>query len=208
MEFGEIRSLELLKALAIGSYEKDEAYLLKQFLEEGEIVLELGNFGIGYMGSIAIKSGLCKRYIAYEANPDLIPIIKNNMARNNTFFELKNEILLNKKVKQTFYVTPDFWASSLIKPTNDNYHKVTIQAQDKNEIIQSIEPTMLIIDIEGGESDFFENLCIDSLKKIIIEIHPYVLSDNSLCRIYTFLLGEGFVLNFKESFKNVLYWYR
>jgi len=207
MEFGPTPSFRLLKALSTGSYEKSEVSLLKQFLVEGEIVLELGA-GIGYMGSTAIKSGLCKRYIAYEANPNLIPIIKSNMARNNTFFEINNKILLNEKVKQPFYIVDDFWASSLIKPTDDHYQQVSIQAQDKNEIIKLIAPTMLVIDIEGGEADFFKDLHMGSIKKIILEIHPNVLSDNSLCAIYTFLLGEGFILNFKSSLKNVLYWYR
>lgn len=207
MEFGENPPPVLLNALFSGSYEQNEVSLLKQFLGEGEVVLELGA-GIGYMGVTALKSGLCQRYVAYEANPDLIPIIKNNMRRNNAFFELKNAILLNDKVLQPFYVTPAFWASSIKKPIDGAYKKILIQAQNKNEVIQSIAPTMLIIDIEGGEADFFEGLYLDSVQKIILEIHPMVLSDDSLSTIYSFLLREGFVLNFKSSFKNVLYWYR
>jgi predicted transcriptional regulator len=107
-----------------------------------------------------------------------------------------------------FYITPAFWASSLVKPASGEYSKVTVPALDKNEVINSIKPTALIVDIEGGEIEFFQDLDLTSVNKIILEIHPLVVSDQDLSVLYKSLLNLGFNLDFKTSTKVVNYWYR
>jgi FkbM family methyltransferase len=207
MEFGVNPPYELLKALVSGQYEQNEVNLLKLFLERDEIVLEVGA-GIGYMGISASISGLCKSYTAFEANPSLIPFIIKNMETNNVTFDVTNAVLLDHDNIVPFFVTPAFWASSLIEPFEDDYVKFEIKAKNKNCVIKSLKPTMLIVDIEGGEWGFFDALDVTSVQKIILEIHPAVLSDKQLNEIYSFLIGEGFILNFKVSKNNVLYWYK
>ncbi len=207
MQFGEVPSSILLKALANGTYEKNEAILLKKTLEKNDIVLEVGA-GIGYMGITAMKSGLCKRYVAYEANPDLIPLIENNMTNNGVKFEINNAVLLSKVTWMPFYLTPDFWASSLVKPLFGVYEEISIGSVNKNKVIKALEPTMLVIDIEGGEADFFKNINLYTIKKIILEIHPKVLSDEALSKLYSSLLSKGFILDFQLSRRQVLFWYR
>ncbi|MBQ0756095.1 MAG: FkbM family methyltransferase [Amphritea sp.] len=204
---GETPPPALQKALMSGSYEKNEVSLLHQFLVKGEIVLELGA-GIGFMGISAMKTDLCDRYVAYEANPKLIPVILDNMDRNKVSFELHNQLLVDGDGSSPFYITPAFWSSSLVKPTEGNYEVVNVKTVDKNQVIRSVLPSMLIVDIEGGEAVLFNDLDLNSVNKIILEIHPRVLSDQVLSDIYKTLLTEGFILNFNQSFKNVLYWSR
>jgi FkbM family methyltransferase len=205
--FGEKPPFELLKALAEGYYEKDEVRLLKAFLQPEDIVLELGS-GIGFMGCVAQTFIKCKQYVAFEANPSLIDIICQNMQQNNVLFDIRNAVLMDENHDVDFYITPAFWASSLIKPSSGEYSKVTVPALDKNEVINSIKPTALIVDIEGGEVEFFKALDLTSVRKIILEIHPLVLSDLDLSALYHSLFNLGFNLDFKESTKVVNYWYR
>jgi len=205
--FGEGTPANLLKALAYGTYEQHEAMLLKQFITAEDRVLELGA-GIGYMGVLAMTHCKPASYTAYEANPVLMPFIKQNMERNKVQFEIRNVLLLDHEENKNFYVTPEFWASSLIQPKSGIYDTVTIPAQNKNVVMEELKPTALVVDIEGGEAEFFNELNLSSVNKIIMEIHPAVLDDVALTKLYAQLMGAGFLLHFYASSKVVLYWYR
>lgn len=207
LEFGITPPAPLLRALFTGTYEQQEADLLRRFIADGETVLELGA-GLGYLGISAISTGRCSRYVAYEANAGLIPLIERNMATNEAPFELHHGLLGGQVGEREFHLAPDFWASSLIKPAGADYTTVKVPCFDKNEVIRALSPTMLVVDIEGGESELFRDWDIQGVRKIILEIHPEKLSDRKLSRLYQSLLEHGFFLNFKASYKNVLYWYR
>jgi len=207
LEFGVTPPAALLRALFTGTYERQEADLVRQFIADGEIVLELGA-GLGYLGISAISTGRCSRYVAYEANPGLIPLIERNMATNQARFELHHGLLGGKVGRCEFHLAPDFWASSLIRPDGSDYTTVQVPCFDKNEVIRALSPTMLVVDIEGGESELFADWDIQGVRKIILEIHPWTLSDRKLSELHRSLLENGFFLNFKASYKNVLYWYR
>lgn len=197
----------LLKALTTGSYEKDEVRLLKDYVQPEDVVLELGA-GIGFMGCVAQTFIKCKQYVSFEANPNLIEIIRNNMQRNNVVFDIRNAVLMDESSEVDFYITPAFWASSLIQPVSGDYKKVTVPALDKNKTINEIKPTTLIVDIEGGEADFFDGLDLTSVNKIILEVHPLILDDMALSNLYLNLFSIGFQLDFKASTKVVNYWHR
>ena len=68
-----------------------------------------------------------------------------------------------------FYVTPAFWASSLIKPEEGEFECVKVQGVNKHDVLREIKPTALVVDIEGGEASFFEGLDLGSVNKIIME---------------------------------------
>lgn len=207
LAFGENPPVPLLKALANGSYEQHEAKLLIEFIGLEDRVLELGA-GIGYMGVLAMTHCKPSSYVAYEANPALLPFINQNMERNRVRFEARNALLTNENGSREFYVTPAFWASSLLKPDSEPYEQVRVPSVDKNAIMAELKPTALVIDIEGGEAEFFAELSLTSVNKIIMEIHPAVLDDATLSALYEQLFKEGFRLHFAASSKVVLYWYR
>lgn len=207
LEFGRKPPVPLLRALANGSYEQHEAKLLVQFITSDDRVLELGA-GIGYMGTLAMSRCNPLSYTAYEANPALLPFIYRNMERNGVRFEPRNALLANEEGMRDFYVTPAFWASSLIPPDAEPYETVTVPAVDKNVVMEELKPTVLVVDIEGGEAEFFDGLNLGSVTKIMMEIHPAVLDDATLSGLYRLLLNEEFRLNIKASSKVVLYWYR
>lgn len=107
LEFGPNPPLNLLKALSFGSYEKDEVRLLKQYVQPHDIVLELGA-GIGFMGCVAQTFINCGQYVSFEANPNLIEIIRNNMQQNNVVFDIRNAVLMDESSEVDFYITPAF----------------------------------------------------------------------------------------------------
>ncbi|MEM9400516.1 MAG: FkbM family methyltransferase [Verrucomicrobiota bacterium] len=194
---------ELLMSFVRGYYEREEVKLLENALEDGDVVLEVGA-GIGFMGVNASKMKRLSRYVAYEANPQLIPYIKKNMVQNEVSFEVVNAILFDQETSCKFYVAPDFWVSSLIQPNTNNYEVIDVRAVNKNAVISEISPSLLIVDIEGGEIDFFKDLNLSSVKKILLEIHPFVLSNRDLTKLYYDFFEYGFEIDFMSSFKNVV----
>lgn len=207
LAFGENPPVSLLRALANGNYEQHEAKLLLQFIGPEDRVLELGA-GIGYMGVLAMTHCKPLSYTAYEANPALLPFISRNMERNGVRFEARNALLANAEGHRDFYVTPAFWASSLLQPDSGPYEQVSVPSVSKNAVMAELRPTALVVDIEGGEAEFFTGLELTSVNKIMMEIHPAVLDDATLSALYRQLLQEGFKLHFAASSKVVLYWYR
>jgi len=206
-EFGGSATYALLSAFATGKYEHNEAELVKKSIEDGEVVLELGS-GIGFMGVVANSHVGCTQYVAYEANPKLIQVINNNMKRNNVHFEIRNKLLFDGKGIHPFYVTESFWASSLIKPKHDNFVEYSVISDDKHEVMKELKPTMLIIDIEGGEYALFNDLDLSSVNKIVLEVHKRVLSNLELSTMYRNILNAGFVWDFATSSGNVVYFHR
>ncbi len=199
--------IPLLRSLADGSYENKEAELVAHAIDRNDRVLELGA-GVGFMGITVMRCCEPAYYVAYEANPALLSYIHHNQQLNNISFDIHNAVLLEKESTQPFYVTPAFWGSSLLQPKEEEYQQVEVPVLNKHLVIADLLPTVLIIDIEGGESAFFEGLNLNSVMKIIVEIHPQILTDSELTAIYKTLIDAGFLLDFKVSGRQELFWYR
>jgi|GEM_PF-6370652 len=197
-------SLSILRELVMENYENKEYALVRSVITPDDVVIELGA-GIGFMATSI--SSLCNRYTAYEANPQLAQLIRSSKNYNNSNFDINNGVVLNGDGEVDFYITPDYWASSLIKPEGE-HTMISVKSFDKQKIMDGISPTMLIVDIEGGECAFFKHLKCGSVRKIILEIHSKILSDKKICELYKYFIDEGFVMDFQKSSKEVLYWYR
>jgi 16S rRNA A1518/A1519 N6-dimethyltransferase RsmA/KsgA/DIM1 with predicted DNA glycosylase/AP lyase activity len=64
-----------------GTYEADEANAAERCVKDGFRVLELGA-GIGYVTAICARRTAPENVLAVEANPALIPVIEDTLARN------------------------------------------------------------------------------------------------------------------------------
>lgn len=55
-----------------------------------------------------------------------------------------------------------------------------------------MEPTVLIMDVEGAEVDVLTSSLLLGLKRIILEFHPQVVGPGDIERLRTHLFGLGF----------------
>ncbi|HZH96921.1 MAG TPA: FkbM family methyltransferase, partial [Flavisolibacter sp.] len=141
-----------------GDYEIDENKILQQTFTSEDVLLELGT-GIGFNAIYCAKINNNK-VLSYEGNPNLIPLIRRNMKKNNVDFDLKNEIVISKNFQQTsvsFNVVEDFWSSSSKQVNANIICRVNVATTDINEIIKMFKPSYLLVDIEGGEEDLFDD---------------------------------------------------
>jgi FkbM family methyltransferase len=159
------------------NYEADERHALKHFLDPRLPVIELG----GALGVIACltnkRLNYPEKHVVVEANPGIIPLLKENCDRNNCQFTILNRAVAYGTDEVTFNVCDDFWASS-IQASFDK--SVIVQTVSLNEIINEygFEQFTLICDIEGGEIDlvkFDKEVLRDRVATLIIEVHENIV---------------------------------
>lgn len=105
--------------------------------------------------------------------------IKGSFKRLNIDVDVRNEILVSKGIEETnvpFNVAEEFWYSSVKEYSGANtVSHVFVPTCNINSVFQEVNPTYLLVDIEGGEEELFEDcdfLTDSSIKKILIEMNP------------------------------------
>ncbi len=198
----------IAKQIFFGEYEAKEIDIISRRLEAGDRVMEVGA-GIGFLSAFCARKVGSENVFAYEANPELLDVIRTTYARNQVSASISNVFLAGDEGECDFYVHDDFWASSsVVSGEGDAARKISVKKVKLNEEIQRVAPTFLIVDIEGGEKEFFGIIDFDGIKKICIETHPGVLTDKDISDIFHKLMQHGFVLDFSIIRKNVFYFYR
>ena len=207
-----VLSKDVLLSLLQGGYEDKENKIIRDNLEKGDRVLELGA-GLGF-NSIAIAKINGGKIVSYESNPHLISLIKRNQALNNVSFEVRNKILVNKK--SGIRAIPFNIAENVCMSSVKNYsvpgfvlvETLQIETEFVDDVLKELSPTFLVVDIEGGEEEFFsqpEFLTNSPVKKIMVEVHPEIIGDNACSLIVKNIISAGFDLVTESSYGSVLY---
>jgi hypothetical protein len=136
------------------------------------------------------------------------------MKKNNVDFDLKNEIVVSKNFQQTsvsFNVVEDFWSSSSKHLHANIINTVNVTTTDINETIRKFKPTYLVVDIEGGEEDLFDDcdwIEHSPIKKVLLELHADIIGEDQCFKVMNNLVQKGFKMSFDGAPKNVVYFSR
>ncbi len=189
----EVMSENILKAIKGGRYEKAEAREIPRIVQPGERIVELGA-GLGFIGLTCKATGLVQHYRGFEANPKLLPLIQRNAALNDAVLEVENAVVMPKPPGPTvpFYVRKDFWASSLAPQPWGYVEKVEVPTLAWQKMLDEHRPTMLVVDIEGGELALFEDAPLTGVKKIYMELHQKVIGRIGMKRVFDFMSARDF----------------
>ena len=178
--------------LYCGVYESGEYDILSRRLEKDDIVFEVGA-GIGFLSAFSAMRIGSERVFAYEANPGMERHIQATYRLNNVSPQMRIGILGEGGGTTTFYTSEHFWASSA-KEHADGMKAVEVQRIDVKEELTRIKPTMLVMDIEGGEYDLLRLMDLSTFRKLLIELHPTRLSPEELGEIDSKIANAGFEL--------------
>ena len=179
----------IAEAIRSGSYESHEVALLDGLIEPGEVILEIGG-GCGFISAYCAKNPLTKAVHSVEANPNLIEVIKLTHRLNCVSVSVYHEILSKQDGEADFYLHKDFWASGTHKILGASPIKVrTTSFQSK---LDALRPTMLIVDIEGGEQNLFENVNLSCVNKIMLELHQQTIGGAGIKKIFDLLSSQNF----------------
>lgn len=192
-----LKAPNLLKALYAANYEKFELEIIKEQLVSDDIIMELGTC-LGLISSYCAKKIGSERVFTYEANPKLEGFLKEMYKFNNVQPQFKICLLGEKEGKTTFYASKELWSSSLIN-RNDQMTPMEVNVYSFNEEVKKIQPTFLIMDIEGGEYDLLKYADLSNIKKIMIELHKYIIGKEKTQFILDKFKQAGFVVNNNSS---------
>ncbi len=194
------------KKIFFGEYEAKESDIVDKRLDSGDVVMEVGA-GIGYLSALCAKRIGSDRVHAYEANPAMMAVITATHSRNGVAPRVVNAMMARGSGVCTLHVEEEFWASSTVAGSA-SAKQVDVPQIDLNEEFARVRPSFLIIDIEGGEIEFFEYARLDGLRKICIETHPGMISNAAINKMLADLIAKGFLIDFTLLRKNVFYLYR
>ncbi|MEZ5716640.1 MAG: FkbM family methyltransferase [Paracoccaceae bacterium] len=159
-------------------------------------MLELGA-GLGIVGAVIARHARPAAQMAFEANPGLIPHIAALYALNRlkTRITLRNQVLLSSPDRPDhvdFHLRNSFLGSSLIADDRRQTRAVQIATAGFDALRESFAPTVLVMDIEGGELDFLEHADLSGLRAIVIEFHPDAYGMAGMRRCKQILRTAGF----------------
>lgn len=185
---------QLDKAMASGRYESSEAAALRRHLQPADRFLDLGA-GAGYLVSLAVKAGVGQAN-GVEANPAMVPVANANLARNGGAGEVVWGAVVadtERAETLTFTLRRAFWASSLTPPENARFTRtVAVPALRFGDLLARFSPTVLSIDIEGGEIGLFSAPLPALLRLVMMEVHPSVYGNAGVKQIFDAFSLQGF----------------
>ena len=196
----EILSPDLINWLESGRYELQESRALTAFVTPRDVVIDIGA-GVGFVSIIAARIVGGQNVIAVEANPKLLPVLKNNFALN----DVVGATLLNFAVvagvdpRATLYLNRAFWASSTLAAENSLQKGVEVPAVSLEAITAERQPTVVVCDVEGSEKDFFQAPLPACVRLIILELHPTKYSSHAFETILARLAAIGFAYVFFDT---------
>lgn len=181
-------------------YERGEARCLLARLEPGDRVFEIGG-GIGFISTLAARIVGSEAVHTYEANPELLPLIRHTYEINGVAPRLVHAMVSEGEGTAEFYLEPDFWASSSTQ-LSDESRRTEVPLLDVNREIAKTGPTMVVLDIEGAELELVPKIDWEPVPSVLIELHPHVIGADGAARVVAHLESRGLVTDRAVSSSN------
>lgn len=185
---------EMRQKIVQGIYEKNEIMLLPNFLSAEDKVLEIGS-AIGFISLYCKKVLGVTELVTVEANTETIKHLLLNYEINNVSANVIEAALAPKDGAIDFYVSPMFWTDSLVTTHNNNKKTaITVRGCTFDSLINNcgINPTAIIIDVEGAEQYINVNHIPSTVSKILIETHAKFIGLRKAYSVLENLIRSGF----------------
>lgn len=188
----------MINNMAEGSYERREVQSALKFIQKGDKVVEMGA-GAGIVGAVAAKNCAPARIVSFEANHKLIDHITALYKHNGlaSRIEVRNKIVLSEPTPPKsvdFYIRGNFLGSGMtIVKGMERAEKVSVPVVKWSTIKKQIKPTVLLMDIEGAELEFFRHADLSGIRVIIAELHRHIYHRPGMREIRDGIAAKGFV---------------
>jgi FkbM family methyltransferase len=179
---------------AIGDYEQADLQLITEMIRPGDRVMECGA-GAGVTGSVA---GMHSEnpVVIVEPNRAMYDQIRNTFAANGQTLQLVEAAVVADGYKDDHIelgIYDEYWWSSALTPTRAD-RRLTVPTRTLSSLLDEYQPTVLVLDIEGGECGLFPAELPVSLRMIMIEIHTPDIGEVPTIDLVNHIQGQGFRL--------------
>ncbi len=188
-----VLNANLKKALEAGRYEWNESIAVTKNVQPGDRVLDIGA-GAGFVSCLCAKVVGGENLTSVEALPDMVPVVRRNLNLNGA----GDATVLHGAVVDDsfegdevwFKIAGGFWSSSISR--QDSERDVSVPALRFSELVRDIQPSVVVMDIEGGEVDICQQDWPDCVRLLIMEIHTRLYSPATLKAIFDGMSRNGF----------------
>jgi len=181
---------EVRRAIYAERYERGEVRCLRKHLRAGDVVIEAGA-GVGFLSAFcALRLG-SGRVFTYEGNPRLRQRIARTHQLNGVAPEVTFALLGDAAGEREFFVADALWSSSTLDAAAGG-ERILVPTLDLNQEISRRGATLLILDVEGGESDLLPAIRWQSVRKLAIELHPHLIGAPRCRALVELLAAAGF----------------
>jgi FkbM family methyltransferase len=190
LRVGRHMSRRVERAISQGGYERDELRLIKLVISPSDTVLEVGA-GIGLVSAFCAKSLGSERVFSFEANPDLEPCIRETYALNDVEPTLEMCAIRAVGGRVTLFRSRHLFSSSLIQ-RSPRAVPIEVPGKALSYVVEKIRPTLLIVDVEGAESELFVGAQLPGISKVVIELHERIIGREAVGHVRAALNAAGF----------------
>jgi len=184
-----------------GYYEAAEADEVPHILQPGERVLEIGS-AIGFLATLVAKTGKASSIIAVEANPALVEISRRTFALNKVDVEVHHELLDHEEGEGELFVHPDFWSSSTRRW--EGARRVCVPKKVFQQRLAEWRPTLILVDIEGGEETLFDGVDLTGVQRVMMEVHQENIGRIGMKRVFDAFSAQNFHYDQWHSSKGIV----
>jgi FkbM family methyltransferase len=201
----EVITGKIARKLRTESYETQEVTGLSEFVRSSDRILELGA-GIGFISSFLAKTLNVKHITCVEANPALCEFAARvHKANDVDCADIKNLVACSDDQMSgtsdtvPFFVTDPFWSSSLKRPSAGDFTEIKVARTPLSEIVAETKSTVIVCDIEGGESDLFEDTNLQGVRSVFMELHTRVYGGRGIMKVFESMHKNGFFYHQRAS---------
>lgn len=176
---GEHLGPQMIRNMEDGRYERREVQSALREVTATDTIIEMGA-GAGIVGAIVAKNCKPKKTVSYEANKTLMDHIRRLYKHNkiDKRIKVRNKIVLaepNPPKSVDFFIKGNFLGSGMtITKGAENATKVSVPVVEWEKVKKEVAPTVLLMDIEGAELDFFRHADLSGIRLIIVELHRHI----------------------------------
>ncbi|MCD5327958.1 hypothetical protein ACFFU8_09005 [Chromobacterium piscinae] len=180
--------------LASGAYEHGDIHLVRKHVRAGDAALVLGG-GIGVIAA-AIADKTHRPVTVVDANPALASKVACTAKLNGVELDFIHGAIapdLGKSGQAEFWISEEFWASSLSIKTYKAQQSIQVPLLDFEQIAAEFDT--LFIDIESAEMALFSQCQVPpSITQLFVEIHRPNLGEMSTAQTMNAIFHQGFSL--------------
>lgn len=183
----------LIRAIYRGDYELPERNAVLRILRKGDRVVEFGG-GIGVVSMTAAKVTGPGTVHVFEPQPVACGLIRENAKRNALDITCTNAAVARESGTRTFWATSNIISSNLFGGRRDGKGEtstIEVKTIAFADIMKAHQPNVLIVDIEGAETEIFAGADLSNIDVIVIELHPHIVGHDAIDALEAHFVAQG-----------------